>query len=106
MGDSFAMGPSGYGYEIIDKCNDIESFAQNTIGSIVASGNVLSNVNVIDDWDAKNGKYSPNIDAMLDVDESNAIKSILYYYGDAYVGGNGQIFWHGDTPIITGKEAL
>merc|ERR1712154_121429 len=101
--DSFAMGPSGYGYEIIEECNDVPSFGINTAISITKSNNILQNVNVIDNWNKNN--YGPNINVMLDHGD-NKIKSILYYFGNAYCGGNGNIFWYKNHPIITGKEAL
>ncbi len=102
--DSFAMGPSGYGYEIIEECNDVKSFGINTAISIKNSNNILQNVNVIDNWNKANS-YGPNINIMLD-NGDNKIKSILYYFGNAYCGGNGNIFWYKNYPIITGKQAL
>eukprot|EP01083_Nonionella_stella_P143438 445892_1 len=102
--DSFAMAPSGYGYEIIEDCNDIASFGLNTAASIANSDNILQNINVIDDWNNATG-YGPNINAMLDNGDGR-MKSILYYFGEAYCGGNGNIFWYKNYPIITGKQAL
>ena len=102
--DSFAMGPSGYGYEIISKCNDVKSFGINTGQSVINSNKSLSNVNVIDDW-SNSKSYGPNINIMLD-SSNGKIKSILYYFGNAYCGGNGKISWYKNYPIITGKDAL
>ena len=102
--DTFAMAPSGYGYVIPSKYSDIESFGINTAHSIGTSSGILENVNVIDDWNQKDS-YSSTIDEMLDA-AGGVIKSILYYFGDAYCGGHGKISWHKDYPIITGKEAL
>eukprot|EP01084_Bolivina_argentea_P249692 418107_1 len=98
--DSFVMGPSGWSYQYINDYNNVGLFARDTANAIGLSNDILSNINLIDDW-KDISSYSNNVNMFIDA--AINVSSVLYYWFTNYACCNGKIFWHNDVPIITGK---
>ncbi|MBI9071108.1 MAG: hypothetical protein JEY94_05900 [Melioribacteraceae bacterium] len=94
--DYFVAGPSGMGYIFPDQYSDLENFAVKTAEYMKKAD--MRILNIIGTT-VKEDYLKPFL-------EQEQIDAIFFYYYYSYVGGEGNIYWVNDKPVITGRYQL
>ncbi|MHB1685856.1 MAG: GxGYxYP domain-containing protein [Ignavibacteriaceae bacterium] len=94
--DYFVAAPSGLGYVFPEVYSNLNSYAALTAAFMKKAD--LHIVNLLG-----NSISSDYLTPFLQQDQ---IDAVFYYYYSNYSGGNGQIYWVNNKPVITGRYNL